>query len=47
MVFEALGDGSPLRRFEVSVACRNGFMDAALSETPGRTIRGRVTFAGK
>jgi hypothetical protein len=46
MVFEALGDGPPLRRFDVSAACRNGFMDAAFVEAPGRTTRCRVTFAG-
>jgi hypothetical protein len=46
MVFEALGEGPPLRRFDVSAACRNGFMDAACAETPGRTTRSRVTFAG-
>jgi hypothetical protein len=46
LVFEALGDGPPLRRYDVSAACRNGFMDAAYSETPGRTTRSRVTFAG-
>jgi hypothetical protein len=46
MVFEALGDGPPLRRFDVSAACRNGFMDAAFFETSGRTVRGRVTCAG-
>ena len=46
MVFEALGDGPPLRRFDVPAACRNGFMDAAYSEAPGRTIRGRVTIVG-
>jgi hypothetical protein len=47
MVFEALGDGLPLRRFDESAACRNGFMDAAYSEAPGRTVRCRVTFPGK
>jgi hypothetical protein len=46
MVFDALGDGPPLRRFDESSACRNGFMDAAFAETPGRTTRSRVTFAG-
>jgi hypothetical protein len=47
MVFEALGGGPPLRRFHESAACRNGFMDAAYAETPGRTTRCRVTFSGK
>jgi hypothetical protein len=46
MVFEALGDGPPLRRFDESAACRNGFMDAAYSEALGRTVRCRVIFAG-
>jgi hypothetical protein len=46
MAFEALGAGPPLRRFGVPAACRNGFMDAALTETPARTVRGRVIFAG-
>jgi hypothetical protein len=46
MVFETLGDTSALKRFDVPAACRNGFMDAAYSEAPGRTIRGRVTFVG-
>jgi hypothetical protein len=46
MVFEALGNGPPLRRFEVSAACRNGFMDAAYADAPGRTVRCRVTFPG-
>jgi hypothetical protein len=46
MVFEALGDGPPLRRFGVSAACRNGFMDAAYADATGRTIRCRVTCAG-
>jgi hypothetical protein len=46
MVFEALGDGPPFRRFDVSAACRNGLMDAAYAEAPGRTVRCRVTFAG-
>jgi hypothetical protein len=45
MAFEALGDGPPLRRFGESSACRNGFMDAAVTETTGRTTRCRVTFS--
>jgi hypothetical protein len=46
MVFEALGNGPPLRRFSVSAACRNGFMDAAYAESSERTVRCLVTFAG-
>jgi hypothetical protein len=46
MVFEALGDGPPLRRFDVAAAFRNGFMDAAFAEAPGRTTRCRVTLTG-
>jgi hypothetical protein len=46
MVYEALGQGPSLRRFDVPAACRNGFMDAAYGEAQGRTIRGRVTHGG-
>ncbi len=46
MVFEALGDGPPLRRFDVSAACRNGVMDAAYADAQGRATRCRVTFTG-
>ncbi len=46
LMFEALGAGPPLRRFDVPAACRNGFMDAAYADAPGQTIRCRVTFAG-
>ena len=46
MVFEALGDGPPLRRFDVSAACRNGFMDAVYAESPSGTLVCRLTFPG-
>jgi len=46
MVFESLGAGSPLRRFGLSAACRNGFMDAAYAESRDATAACRVTCAG-
>jgi hypothetical protein len=44
MTFEAQGDGPALQRFDAAAACRNGFMDAAFAELPGRAARCRVTF---
>ena len=46
ITFEALGDRVTVARLGLSEPCRNGYMDAACAEAPGRAIRCRV-FAGR
>jgi hypothetical protein len=40
--FEALTDGAVVSRLGVSEPCRNGFMDACLAPSSGRTIRSTI-----
>jgi len=47
ITYEPLGDGVHLTRLDVVEPCRNGFMDAACAETPGRAIRSRLTIGHK
>jgi hypothetical protein len=47
ITYEPLGDQVSLTRLNVAEPCRNGFMDGACAETPGRAIRCRVTVGHK
>jgi hypothetical protein len=40
--FEALTDGAVVSRLGVSEPCRNGFMDACVTEVPGRIVRSTI-----